>query len=140
MSSKLLVGIACGCAIVLGLALALGSMSMHSKSGNAGALKSKSSLSSSNQTIDVDHPPASISVAKGGTITLVRYGTSKTTVNVTSYATDGKGELLMKLGGGPNGTVATFRALRNGRGVIRIASDKPGPGGALLHTINVTVE
>ncbi len=138
MSSKLLTGIACGCAIIL--IAAGGLMSKDSESNVADASKREALLSPNNQTIDVDHPPASIAVAKGGTITLVRYGTSKTTANITSYATDGKGELLMKLGGGPNGTVATLRALRKGRGTIQIRNEKPGPGSALMHTINVTVD
>lgn len=111
-------------------------------------MESSTGFGAASQTIDVDHPPATITVAKGGTITLVRYGTSKQNSTVSSYSTDGRGELLMKLSGGPsspsspsspNGTVATFRALRNGRGIIQIRNDKPGPGGALIHTINVTV-
>lgn len=94
------------------------------------------------QSIDIDHPPASITISKGSTIDVVRFGNSKTKASVTTYATDGKGELLMKLPAGPMGTVATLKALRDGKGVIQIRTEKPGPGGGFKgseHTISVTV-
>ncbi len=136
MTPKFLIGVVCGITAIL----LTGLLIPHSgNSGGGTNVESSSGLGAMSQSIDVDHPPATISVAKGATITLVRFGTSKQNTTVTAYASDGKGELLMKLSGGPNGTVATFRALRDGRGVIQIRNDKAGPGGALTHTINVTV-
>lgn len=141
MNPRFLSGIACGIAallLVLGWSLMLSLSHDRNHKSQIAATK----VAAMSQSIDIDHPPASITISKGGTIDLVRYGNSKTKASVTTYATDGKGELLMKLPGGPVGTVATLKALRDGKGIIQIRNEKPGPGGGFTgngHTISVTV-
>ncbi|MDZ4834548.1 MAG: hypothetical protein SGJ27_12285 [Candidatus Melainabacteria bacterium] len=88
--------------------------------------------------IDVDHPPASVNVLSGGTITLTKQGRATGQVQVTTFGTDGRGEIFIKLPGGPIGTVATLRTIRSGNGMIQIRQP-PSPGGRGFATINVFV-
>lgn len=86
-------------------------------------------LASFGTTYDIDHLPIFIDVYDGQTISFVRYGNSKTNARFTVYEDDGKGMLLLQMpGGGPIGTVASFRTLRQGHGQILIHLTG-GPGG-----------
>ena len=91
-----------------------------------------------NVVIDVDHPPVSVNVLSGGTITLTKQGRVTNQVQVTTFSTDGRGELFMKMPGGPIGTVATLRAMRAGTGVIQIRQP-PAPGAQGFANITVFV-
>ncbi len=92
-----------------------------------------------NVTVDVDHPPVTVNLATGGTLTFVKQGGGSTQgIQITHFATDGRGELFIKMPGGPIGTVATFRARRAGQGVIqvRLPANKNGRS---FYTLNVLV-
>lgn len=91
-----------------------------------------------NVNIDVDHPPVSVNVLSGGTITLTKQGRVTGQVQVTTFSTDGRGEIFMKMPGGPIGTVATLRTMRAGTGVIQIRQP-PTPGGQGFANITVFV-
>lgn len=80
-----------------------------------------------NVNIDVDHPPISVNVLAGGTITLTKQGRATGQVQVLTFGTDGRGEIFIKLPGGPIGTVATVRTLRSGTGLIQVRQP-PSPG------------
>lgn len=92
-----------------------------------------------NVVVDIDRPPASINVLFGGTITLTKQGRVISNVQVTHFATDGRGELFIKMPGGPIGTVATLRPMRKGTGVIQIRQTPAPPGGRGFANITVFV-
>lgn len=91
-----------------------------------------------NVTVDVDRPPVSVNVLAGGTITLIKQGRPTGQVHVTHFGTDGRGEIFIKLPGGPIGTVATLRTTRSGRGMIQIRQ-QASPGGRGFANISVFV-
>jgi len=92
-----------------------------------------------NVVVDVDRPPATINVMRGGTITLVKQSRGAIqSVQVTHYATDGRGELFIKMPGGPGGTVTTLRPTRSGQGVIQVRQP-PAPAARSFYTITVFV-
>lgn len=87
-------------------------------------------LASFGTTYDIDHLPMFIDIYDGQTLSFVRYGNSKTNARFTVYEDDGKGMLLLQMpGGGPIGTVASFRTLRQGHGQILVHFTGSGPGG-----------
>ncbi len=93
-----------------------------------------------NPVIDVDRPPSTVFLLYPGTVTLVKQGANgPRTVQVYSFPSDGGGPLLLRSFIAQPGTVATFRAMRRGTGIIQIQQSNPGPGGRSFHTIIVIV-
>jgi hypothetical protein len=139
MKRALLIGFL-AIAAISGIALArLGTTSSPSPTAALRPEQAAQQAGMFNVVVDVDHPPTTINVINGGSITLVKQGGGSTFgIQVTQFSTDGRGELLMKMPGGPIGTVATFRPRRSGQGVIQVRLPL-SPGGRSFYTITVFV-
>lgn len=135
MKLKTLIGL-----VVLAIACAVFASRFVSEPAPAEQESAVAAASALNTVIDVDHPPTTVNVFFGGTITITRQGNHpKSFVQVHAYSTDGRGELFIQLPGGPIGTVATLRPMRTGSGVIQISVTNPGPGQSGFKTIFVYV-